>query len=73
MTACQSSSIQTATTCGSIRGMRDVAALSDMLRPCDARRMRRYPVSARINSVANDDQACFAPVELPQTQNHLFL
>jgi len=32
-----------------------------MLKPYDARRMRCYPVSPRINHVANDDQECFAP------------
>jgi len=36
-------------------GMRDVAAASDLLILYDARRMRRYPVSTRINPVANDD------------------
>jgi putative SOS response-associated peptidase YedK len=30
-------------------GMRDVSAASEVLKPCDARRMRRYPVSTRIN------------------------
>jgi hypothetical protein len=28
-----------------------------------------YPVSTRINHVANDDEECSAPVELAQTQN----
>ena len=31
-----------------------------------------YPVSTRINYVANDDEACSAPVELTQIQNRLF-
>jgi hypothetical protein len=45
-----------------------------MLKPFDARlmMMRCYPVSARINHVANDDEACSAPVELVETQAGLF-
>jgi putative SOS response-associated peptidase YedK len=54
-------------------GMRDVAAGSELLKPCDARLMLRYPVSTRINHVANDDEGCSRPVELAQTQNRLFL
>ena len=53
-------------------GMKDVTAVSALLKPCDARLMLRYPVSTRINHVANDDEACSAPVELAQIQNALF-
>jgi putative SOS response-associated peptidase YedK len=52
-------------------GMRDVRTAAELLKPHDALMMRRYPVSSRINHVANDDQACSAPVEL--AQNRLFL
>ena len=52
--------------------MRDVAAASELLRPYDARQMRCYPVSNRINRVANDDAECSAPVELAQIRNRLF-
>jgi putative SOS response-associated peptidase YedK len=45
-------------------GMRDVATASELLKPCDARLMRCYPVSTHINSVAHDDAACSAPVQL---------
>jgi len=45
---------------------------SELLKPCDAWLMRCYPVSTRINSVANDDEECSAPVELAQIQNRLF-
>ena len=38
--------------------------MSDLLKSCDARLMRRYPISTRINYVANDDEECSAPVEL---------
>jgi hypothetical protein len=37
-----------------------------MLKPFDARLMRCYPVSARINNVANDDAECAVPVALSQ-------
>lgn len=44
--------------------MRDVAAVSDLLKPYDARLMRCYPVSSRVNSVVNDDETCSALVQL---------
>jgi putative SOS response-associated peptidase YedK len=53
--------------------MRDVAAASELLKPYDARQMRCYPISTRINSVAYDDEECSAPVELSQIQKGLFL
>jgi putative SOS response-associated peptidase YedK len=53
-------------------GMKDVAAASELLRPYDARLMRTYPVSTRINSVLNDDAKCSAPVELAEVQDRLF-
>jgi len=54
-------------------GMTNVEAASEMLKPCDARLMRCYPVCTRINHVANDDEECSAPVELTQGQANLFL
>jgi putative SOS response-associated peptidase YedK len=53
-------------------GMRDVAAASEMLKPYDARLMRCYPVSTRINHVANDDEECSRPMEIAQIQDRLF-
>jgi putative SOS response-associated peptidase YedK len=53
-------------------GMRDAAATSELLKPYDARLMRCYPISTRINHVANDDEECSAPAELGQIQNRLF-
>jgi putative SOS response-associated peptidase YedK len=53
-------------------GMKDVAAASELLKPYDASLMRCYPVSTRINRVANDDAECSAPVELAQSQARLF-
>jgi hypothetical protein len=54
-------------------GMNDVAAVSELLKPFDARMMRCYPVSTRINSVVNDDEECSKPVELVQVQDRLFV
>jgi putative SOS response-associated peptidase YedK len=53
-------------------GMRNVGQASDLLKPYDARLMRCYPISTRINQVANDDEECSARVELAQIQNRLF-
>jgi putative SOS response-associated peptidase YedK len=53
-------------------GMQNVAAISELLKPYDARLIRCYPVSTRINSVANDDEECSARVELAQVQKSLF-
>lgn len=53
-------------------GMKDVSAASELLKPYDAQLMRCYPISTRINQVANDDEKCSAPVELAETQNRLF-
>jgi hypothetical protein len=53
-------------------GMKDVSAASELLKPFDARLMRCYPVSTRINHVANDDEECSAPVEVAETQVRLF-
>jgi putative SOS response-associated peptidase YedK len=53
-------------------GMHDMRAVSDMLKPYDARLMKCYPISPRINHVANDDEECSARVELAQTQARLF-
>src|ERR1700724_2433350 len=53
-------------------GMQNVAAISEMLKPYDASQIRCYPVSARVNHVANDDEGCSVPVGLAEVQNHLF-
>jgi putative SOS response-associated peptidase YedK len=52
--------------------MTNVAAASELLKPFDARLMRCYPVSTRVNSVVNDDPGCSAPVEQAEAQNRLF-
>jgi putative SOS response-associated peptidase YedK len=53
-------------------GMKNVDAASALLKPCDARLMRCYPVSTRINHVSHDDEECCRLVEPAQTQNRLF-
>jgi putative SOS response-associated peptidase YedK len=53
--------------------MHNVEAISELLKPYDARLMRCYPVSTRINLVANDDEECSRPAELVETQDRLFL
>jgi putative SOS response-associated peptidase YedK len=53
-------------------GMTNVAAISELLKPYDARLMRCYPVSTRLNHVANDDEECSRPAEIATVQNQLF-
>src|ERR1700687_3518184 len=44
-------------------GMQNVTAISELLKPYDARSMRCFPVSTRVNSVSNHDLECSRPVE----------
>lgn len=54
-------------------GMTNVEAIAELLKPCDARLMRAYPVSARVNQVQNDDEGCAKPVTLEgRPQGQLF-
>lgn len=53
-------------------GMQNVAAISELLKPFDARLMRCYPVSTRINHVAKEDEECSRRVEVIETQDRLF-
>lgn len=52
-------------------GMTDANVASEILKPYDARMMRSFPVSSRVNHVLNDDMECSTPVEI-QTQDTLF-
>jgi putative SOS response-associated peptidase YedK len=45
-------------------GFTDVTAVAEMLKPYDARLMRCYSVSTRINQAVNDDAECAKPVEI---------
>lgn len=53
-------------------GMTNVGAASELLKPYDARQIRCFPVSTRINHVANDDEEYSLPVEHAQIQSALF-
>lgn len=53
-------------------GMRNVDEVSTLLKPYHADQMRCYPVSNRINHVANDDEECSRPVALAEEQRGLF-
>jgi putative SOS response-associated peptidase YedK len=53
-------------------GMQNMAEASELLKPSDARLMRCYPVSTRINSVLNDDAECSRPIKVAEIQNQLF-
>lgn len=53
--------------------MQNVAAISELLKPHEARLMWCYPVSSRLNHVTNDDADCSRRVELVETQDRLFL
>lgn len=39
-------------------GMTKVEAVSEILETCDSRLIRCFPVSTRVNHVANDDEEC---------------
>jgi putative SOS response-associated peptidase YedK len=53
-------------------GIQNVAVISELLKPFEPWLMRCYPVSSRVNHVANDDAECSAPVEPAQIQDRLF-
>ena len=53
-------------------GVVDPARVGDCLRPFDARLMKKYPVSTRVNSPENDDLACAQEIALPSTAQLLF-
>jgi putative SOS response-associated peptidase YedK len=53
-------------------GFGDFAAASELLKPYKASSMGCYPVSARVNHVANDDAQCSVPVEAAEEQAGLF-
>ncbi len=44
-------------------GFKHVDALLEVMQPFDATLMKRYPVSARVNLVKNDDPECAANIE----------
>jgi len=52
-------------------GMTNVQVISEVLKPYDPKSMRCYPVSSRVNNVANDDEECSRPVDITEAQNWL--
>jgi putative SOS response-associated peptidase YedK len=54
-------------------GMHDVRVVSDTLKPYPADLMRSYPVSNRVNSVANDDAECSTPTQVTPALTHTTL
>ena len=50
-------------------GMQNLSATSELLKPYDAKLMRCYPVSSRVNNVGNDDEECSRPVVVADSQN----
>jgi putative SOS response-associated peptidase YedK len=53
-------------------GVTDAQVASELLKPYDARVMGCYPISTRINHVANDNEECSRPVEVAEAQDRLF-
>jgi hypothetical protein len=54
-------------------GTTDTTVAAEFLKPFDARLMRCFPVSSRVNRPANDDPECSQPVEITQPQGGLFV
>lgn len=53
-------------------GMKDSEVVSQLIKPYEARLMRAFPVSPRINRPENDDPECAQPAELQELQKSLF-
>lgn len=53
-------------------GMNDVQAVSELLKPFDARMMKMFPVSGRVSQVKNDDAECAKQITLEVPQRQLF-
>jgi putative SOS response-associated peptidase YedK len=53
--------------------MTNTGAACELLKPYGARLMRCYPISTRINHVANDDEECSSRLEMGEGQNRLFV
>jgi len=53
-------------------GVMDSARVADCLKPFDARLMKKYLVSARVNRPENDDQECAREIPIAETTPRLF-
>ena len=45
-------------------GFQNIDGVTTLLKPVDAKLMKRYPVSTRVNAVANDDPQCAEAIQL---------
>jgi putative SOS response-associated peptidase YedK len=52
-------------------GVTDPEKVADLLKPFDARKMRKYPVSSAVNRVANDGPECAEAIEITETAEQL--
>ncbi len=53
-------------------GLKDTIEIAGLLKPFDASAMRSYPVSSRINQVANDNELSAARINVSDVQTGLF-
>jgi putative SOS response-associated peptidase YedK len=53
-------------------GVTDATRVTDCLKPFDARLMKKYPVSTRVNRPENDDPECAREIPLARTTQTLF-
>jgi putative SOS response-associated peptidase YedK len=53
-------------------GVTAPSRMTGCLQPFDARLMKKYPVSTRVNSPENDDPACAREIPLPDAPQMLF-
>jgi putative SOS response-associated peptidase YedK len=53
-------------------GVTEAARAADCLKPFDARLMKKYPVSSRVNHTANDDEECAREIPIARTAPALF-
>jgi putative SOS response-associated peptidase YedK len=55
-------------------GFTKLEGLLELMKPYDARLMKKHPVSTRVGDPKNDDEQCAAKIELTmeQTQGSLF-
>jgi putative SOS response-associated peptidase YedK len=54
-------------------GITDPDKLANLLKPFDARMMRKLPVSSAVNKVANDSPDCAEEVEISESAEQLKL
>jgi putative SOS response-associated peptidase YedK len=53
-------------------GVTNAALVADCLKPFEARLMKKYPVSSRVNHSANDDEECAREISVAKAPQTLF-